>query len=143
MTNSFINLLNRNGISIVDISNNIWVYAGGDYKQHLKYFINNFKQKYGVNNCPYFKNKCICNHTIKYNCYIYNSQSKRFVVLGKCCLKKFLVIKKNSNVNACIHTFLANHTNTQHMHPCNITRPARHSGISDKGTFITPAPKLH
>lgn len=37
-----------------------------------------------------FLSKCCCNHPIKQNCYLYNEEENKFVILGNCCIKKYV-----------------------------------------------------
>lgn len=64
-----------------------WKYAGGDKKQHNNYFNLIFKDKEIER--PEKVSKCLCNHDIVENCYIYNEKLNKLVVLGNCCIKRF------------------------------------------------------
>tara|TARA_R110000803_G_scaffold101228_1_gene169152 strand:+ start:613 stop:1017 length:405 start_codon:yes stop_codon:yes gene_type:complete len=69
--------------------NNFWVYAGGfgPTPRHRNYF--NLRWPGRVNNPPKHKKKCICEHAIQENCYIFNTETKKIKVIGNCCIDKF------------------------------------------------------
>jgi len=76
--------LDDEGIPLKDIDNGTWKYAGGDSNEHLRYFHQcRFKIR-----APLHKEWCICGQEIKENCYI--TDLNRFVIIGNCCIKKFL-----------------------------------------------------
>lgn len=72
-----------------------WVRAGGfhpkkdegngqtSFNYYKAYFSNKFSQ-------PEYETRCICTHDIVHNCYIYNQYNKKAVVVGNCCIKRFL-----------------------------------------------------
>lgn len=70
-----------------------WVYAGGDTGRHLNYFNIRYCGKIDI---PMSSSRCICSHPIVENCYIENILDNKLVVVGNCCIKKFL---KNNNKN--------------------------------------------
>jgi len=95
----------KNGIKYInDLKERDWKYAGGvkfsdhdpkntyDKKKnnHFNYW-NIFKKSYHLcdDDLPKFTDKCLCNHTIKYNCYIIDTQNLEMLVVGNCCIKKF------------------------------------------------------
>ena len=39
---------------------------------------------------PKHKETCICKTHIKSNCYIYNRETQKLLIIGKCCAKKFI-----------------------------------------------------
>ena len=81
---------------------NTWKYCGGDgnsrngmentiFKQnsHLNYWIILF----GGRAFPETKSHCVCNHWIVEQCYITNDMNNmdgRLIVIGNCCIQKFL-----------------------------------------------------
>lgn len=65
---------------------NEWKYAGGNKNRHLNYF----KMMFPTKNIPKEKEKCICGHSIQENCYITDKNHKYILVLGNCCIKRFL-----------------------------------------------------
>ena len=82
LTEKFINGLKNYNLSFDDIGN--WAYCGGTSGRHKNYFNLRFPNK----EIPSWTNKCVCGHTITENCYITNEE--RFLVLGNCCIKKFI-----------------------------------------------------
>jgi hypothetical protein len=83
-------------------------YSGGDRGVHEKY---SKMLKMNIENIPreYY---CVCGHPIKENCYV--SDGEKILVLGNCCIKKFIPKEnqnrtcslcgsshKNRNVNLC------------------------------------------
>ena len=65
-----------------------WEYAGGDTGRHYKYFKLKFKGK--RIKAPDHEENCPCSHDIKENCYLYNKEDGRLIVVGNCCIKKFI-----------------------------------------------------
>jgi len=57
-------------------------------KRHSNYF----NLVFGDNEYPDKTDRCPCGHRIKENCYIYkeNSSEYQLVILGNCCIKKFI-----------------------------------------------------
>ena len=86
ITDKFIKGLKKYNVTIEEITNGSWKYVGGDTGRHLNYFKRVFPNKELHEN----KKKCICDHVIKENCYIYNKHSGIILVLGNCCIKRFL-----------------------------------------------------
>lgn len=64
-----------------------WVYAGGDSGRHLKYF--DIRYSAGKQP-PMHSSHCLCSHYIVENCYIENTITNLLVIVGNCCIKKFL-----------------------------------------------------
>ena len=62
-----------------------WKYCGGDKGPHLKYFEENFNFAQ-----PPHKSHCICEVEIKYNCYITDPEETEILVIGNCCIKRFM-----------------------------------------------------
>ena len=86
LTKKFIEGLKKYNLTYNDIVNSGWKYCGGDTGPHKNYFfLQNF---YKGDTFPATTNKCICEHKIKENCYITNGE--RLLVLGNCCIKKFV-----------------------------------------------------
>ena len=85
LTQQFINGLKSYCISLSDVKNGKYHYCGGDRKHHHNYYM----LMYGVGaSFPPHKDRCICNHRIKENCYI--TDNVNIHVLGNCCIKRFL-----------------------------------------------------
>lgn len=85
-------------------------YCGGDKCPHYNYFKLCFSK---TTKLPNHKIQCVCGHDIKENCYITeNNDYNKIVVIGNCCIKKFIENKnrtcencgkthKNRTVNLC------------------------------------------
>jgi len=84
LTDKFIKGLQFYGLTYDEIKSNNWKYCGGRDGRHLTYFTQCCKDK----DLPELKNKCICGHNIKENCYITDGQ--QILTLGNCCIKKFI-----------------------------------------------------
>ena len=65
-----------------------WIYVGGDYNEHLKYF-EMVSKSYGWDKKPKHKEYCICGHYIEKNCYIYNKSTNKLKIIGIECINKF------------------------------------------------------
>lgn len=89
--------LKKNGINSLEELNE-FRYAGGDSKSHFNYFKLLFKDE----ELPSHSDKCICNTDITENCYIVRENDNEFelLVLGSCCIKKF-VSKCKRTCNVC------------------------------------------
>jgi|TARA_R110000782_G_scaffold117136_1_gene207244 hypothetical protein len=60
-------------------------YVGGNRGSHRNYF----KLVFGENEeLPEHQEYCVCNHKISDNCYIFKDDA--FIVMGNCCIKKFI-----------------------------------------------------
>jgi len=73
-------------LSPEEITNGSWKYAGGTNERHRKYFQTAYKEY----DLPDVTDKCICGHPIKENCFIYNKETETFLIMGNCCIKRFL-----------------------------------------------------
>ena len=85
------NMSTHDGIQKVDnySKDNNWIYAGGDNKHHLNYWNIFYTSKNWSGKTPKKKKKCVCNHIIERNCWIYNKKTKQMKVIGACCIEKF------------------------------------------------------
>lgn len=63
-------------------------YYGGDEKCHLNYW-NQIKTRCPELESPPYVTRCYCGHEIVHNCYVYNLDTKHFVVVGNCCIRRF------------------------------------------------------
>jgi len=80
-----------------------WIYAGGEGGRHC------LKLKSIVGNETYEeiqlilgrKDHCICTHEIEENCYILNIISKKILVVGNCCIKRYLNIDTSKRCEEC------------------------------------------
>jgi hypothetical protein len=82
----FLDGLQKYNISKQDIDSGKWSYCGGNKGRHLNYF--NLKYKNTKIKLPRHKENCVCCHDIRENCYITNGDD--IIVLGNCCIKRFL-----------------------------------------------------
>ena len=56
-----------------------------DYRQVIKEFL--IKSNKEV---PPFTDRCVCGHKIEQQCYIHSKKNNNTLVLGNCCVKKFI-----------------------------------------------------
>ena len=84
LTTKFIKGLKNYNLTYDEIKNSNWKYCGGRTGHHLNYFKLCFKN----NKLPDIVNECVCGHHIEENCYI--TDGKEILVLGNCCIKKFI-----------------------------------------------------
>ena len=66
-----------------------WIYIGGDTGRHLTKLKTKFGNEY-KNFIPEHKNQCICTHVIEENCYIQNILNSSIVIVGNCCINRYL-----------------------------------------------------
>nr|QBK91274.1 MAG: hypothetical protein LCPAC202_02480 [Pithovirus LCPAC202] len=66
-----------------------WKYVGGNSGRHSRWYQNLYPD------CafPSSKNSCICSHPIIENCYIQNNNTNLILVVGNCCIKRFLPLE--------------------------------------------------
>lgn len=76
------NKIKKYKLSLEDIATSGWRYLGDDRGTYLKISCKD------TNRLPAFTDRCLCNHPIKHQCYITND--KDIVVLGNCCIKKWI-----------------------------------------------------
>jgi len=91
MYKKFVQGLKDYGLTLDDMKD--YVYAGGDTGRHYDYFNDFFKKELKRKPkgwCFDYEDKCICGHDIKENCYIAHKITKECLVLGNCCIKKYL-----------------------------------------------------
>lgn len=105
----FLNGLEKYNITADDLIKDGWYYCGGNHKQED---INYFKMNFPNEDFPDFSNECVCGHEIINNCYICPKDESELLVIGSCCIMKFVPIKtrsckdckashKNRKVNLC------------------------------------------
>ena len=90
---------------------NNWIYFGGDKHKtaydnlgtHYKYFCQISKDYFGYLHYIPHNDRCVCNHVIYQNCYIYNTSLKEFAVIGNCCIKKFNLQGKTCSMCEATH----------------------------------------
>ena len=94
LSQAFINGLKEMDLDYLDVKEN-WKYYGGNKGSHLNYYrlITN-------DPLPEQFHKCVCNHTIKENCYITNPEETELIIIGNCCIKKF-IDKKGRTCSNC------------------------------------------
>uniref|UniRef100_A0A6C0BA18 DM2 domain-containing protein n=1 Tax=viral metagenome TaxID=1070528 RepID=A0A6C0BA18_9ZZZZ len=90
LTERFIEGLKNYNVTYDEIIKGNWKYCGGRSGCHLNYFKVSCKN----DDLPKQQDKCICGHAISENCYITNDEF--ILVLGSCCIKKFLPKTKSS-----------------------------------------------
>jgi hypothetical protein len=62
-------------------------YAGGDTGRHANYWRTMGRTKAEM---PPHKNICACGHEIDENCFIEHKSSGKLIVLGNCCIKRYI-----------------------------------------------------
>ena len=85
LTKRFIKGLKKYGLTFEEV-NKHWKYCGGNRGRHLNYLKLNFKDI----DLPEPENECVCGQRIKENCYIIDDAEERILVLGNCCIHKFI-----------------------------------------------------
>ena len=83
----FIEGLKNYGLSYEEIKANGWKYCGGDWGSHLNYYHLMFSPSEPT--LPHAI-ECVCGHPIVKNGYICDGKEEKFLVLGSCCIKKFI-----------------------------------------------------
>ena len=78
-------------LTLDEIITSGWKYCGGDTGRHAKYF----KISCPNDIRPEHTNNCVCGHFIKRNCYITNAAETDIIILGSCCIKKFIPKEKS------------------------------------------------
>ena len=131
LTRKFIQGLEAHGLTYEEVKQN-WKYAGGNMGSHLNYY----NLCYSHLEPPAILDRCVCEHLIKENCYATNGRD--FLVIGNCCIKKFLS-KKTRTCDECGEP----HKN-RIVNRCNLCRQGRcdSCGISC-GTIYKTCYKCH
>lgn len=70
-----------------DLELDNYCYAGGDSGHHSSYLAT---QRITVDRIPPKKDRCLCGHPISENCYIKHIPTQRLIVVGNCCIKRYL-----------------------------------------------------
>ncbi len=86
LTNRFIEGLKQYNLTYDEILSGNWKYCGGNKGRHFNYFVLFSKGRDLPQ--PGEKYICVCGHHIVENCYI--TDNARILVLGNCCIKKFI-----------------------------------------------------
>ena len=63
-----------------------WKYAGGNTGRHANWFKNLYPNQVFLSGAD----RCICTHPIIENCYIQNRETNRILIIGSCCIKRFI-----------------------------------------------------
>lgn len=85
LTERFVKGLAKYNLTQDDIVKSGWCYCGGNQGSHHNYFKIYFNNMVEL---PYQERQCVCGHHIVENCYITNGED--ILVLGNCCIKRFL-----------------------------------------------------
>ena len=85
LSQKFINGLEEYDLTYDDVKE--WIYCGGNYGGHLNYYKLLFPKSKKI---PAFIDECVCHQKLTKNCYIMDKQKKRMLILGMCCIKKFI-----------------------------------------------------
>jgi hypothetical protein len=99
LTKRFLNGLADHNLTYEDIVQQGWRYCGGDRKHHQNYWKLTTRHMRPRPQSPDHTGFCVCGHHIVENCYICDKKMKRILVLGNCCIKRF--IPKNSSGRSC------------------------------------------
>jgi hypothetical protein len=97
----FTNGLLEHGIIYDDNFKQNFIFVGSDENYPELYLNNMYGRERFFKQFPYrrpplgkglpnHKDSCICKTHIKTNCYIFNRESKRLLIIGKCCAKRFI-----------------------------------------------------
>jgi hypothetical protein len=84
LTDKFIKGLKEYNLSYEQIQK--WKYCGGNQDRHLNYF----RICCPGEDLPERVDYCVCGHKIIENCYITSENGDLLLVLGNCCIKKFI-----------------------------------------------------
>ena len=77
-------LKTSHGLGMSDLDN--YAYAGGNSLKRIKYY----ELKCETSITPPRVYNCICGQEIKENCYIKNIETGHILILGSCCIKRFV-----------------------------------------------------
>ena len=81
-------LKEKHDLEIEDLQDGKWVYAGGNTEQHLSYFMMVYGDEYDYGAREDY---CLCGLRISINsCYIYNKEDDDWIIMGNCCIHRFL-----------------------------------------------------
>ena len=82
----FIEGLKEYNLTYEEIVASGWNYCGGDYNDKLNYY----KLRFPNEKLLPHADECVCGHYIEKNGYICNKKQTEFLVLGSCCIKRFI-----------------------------------------------------
>ena len=77
--------LKRLGLTLSNVREE-FIYIGGSKYSHANYF----KLKYPAEQHPEHEAYCVCGHFIVENCYLRSTSSGQTLVVGNCCIKRYL-----------------------------------------------------
>tara|TARA_R110002126_G_scaffold96433_1_gene225556 strand:+ start:352 stop:870 length:519 start_codon:yes stop_codon:yes gene_type:complete len=83
----FIEGLKAYDLTYEEIKASGWKYAGGDWGSHLNYYHLMFSPDEAT--LPH-ESECVCGVAIQKNGYICNKKGTEFLILGCCCIKRFI-----------------------------------------------------
>jgi uncharacterized protein (DUF3820 family) len=106
-----------------------YVYAGSDEGAGLKYF-KQVQKDFKIEK-PLPTDMCVCGHGIKKNCYLRHKTANDVIVIGNCCIKKF--IPEDQRHRTCSVCDQPHHNRNHNI--CNTCK------ISDPNGFIIPLGK--
>jgi len=91
-------------------------YYGGSEGRHGNYF--KLLTKYTDEKAPPYTYYCVCGHDIKENCFVKDTITGNILVIGNCCIKKFMLINNGRTCELCGAT----HKNRTHnlCKDCNL-----------------------
>lgn len=75
----------------------LFFYAGGDTKRHLEYFLS----KMGGISQPDKAQNCACGQVIVENCYVTRKAKDIVVVMGNCCIKRYVPTGMSKTCEIC------------------------------------------
>ena len=82
---AFVDGLTKLGLTL-DILEDDYVYIGGNRRSHANYYT----LKCPDDDPPDDVSWCVCGHRIVENCYLRNPKTGDIIVLGSCCIKRYL-----------------------------------------------------
>ena len=88
--------LQKYNLTYEQLIDECWTYYGGDYGSHIQYFttLSSLRNKQGQKKKPPLiipnVNNCVCGTKILRKCYIKSPQNDDILVIGSCCIKRFL-----------------------------------------------------
>ena len=79
--------MHRLGLTFSDVMDD-FLYIGGSKDSHARYF----KLKCPDEQHPDHKDYCVCGHRIAENCYIRSTTSGQTLIVGNCCIKRYVSV---------------------------------------------------
>lgn len=87
-----------------------WEYGGGRVCpckhdcSHTEKHHNYYCQRFSHIKMPKYKKICICKHPIVENCFLYNVIKKKMIVVGNCCITRYMKKQKGKKCLTCKKT---------------------------------------